>query len=329
MYSIENHDTRPQHNLALEEYLCRLAERERGSEFFMLWQNEPSIIIGRFQNTLGEINPDFVRERGVHVVRRNSGGGAVYHDLGNVNYSFITADQGEFSFALLTTPILRALAALGVTTELSGRNDVTIEGKKISGGAEYRRNGILLHHGTLLFDSDLDALAQALRVSEEKFKSKGVASVRSRVTNIRPHLPSGERIGAREFMALIEERIEGLTPRILTDADRAEVRRLAEEKYSTWEWNYGKSPAFTERKREHFPWGGVEALLRVEGGIVKDCSFYGDYFGSGDYAPLLARVAGAPYTRQGIKEALSGLETGEMFSGSSLADIERLLTPDI
>ena len=143
MYVIENRDHRPQHNLALEEYLCRMAARE-GCEFFMLWQNEPSIIVGRFQNTLEEINADFVRERGIHVVRRNSGGGAVYHDLGNINYSFIIENrEGEFNFAFFTEPIIRALRSLDADAELSGRNDIAIGGKKVSGGAQYRRESII------------------------------------------------------------------------------------------------------------------------------------------------------------------------------------------
>ena len=328
MYVIENQDTRPQYNLALEERLCRMAADE-GAEFFMLWQNEPSIIVGRFQNTMAEINADFVRERGIHVVRRNSGGGAVYHDLGNVNYSFISADRGEFDFAFFTTPILRAMAAMGVKAELSGRNDVTIGGRKISGGAEWRFRGLVLHHGTLLFDSDMEVLAQALNVDPEKVRSKGIASVRSRVTNIRPCLPPDGPATAREFMAAITRRIEGLTPRELTEADRAEVRRLMDEKYSTWDWNFGASPPFTIRRKMRFRWGSVEALLSVERGAITGCSFYGDFFGSGDTAPLLSRLRGAPYTQEGVREALTDYDPGTAFSGANAADMEALLLPEI
>lgn len=325
MYVIENRDHRPQHNLALEEYLCRMAARE-GCEFFMLWQNEPSIIVGRFQNTLEEINADFVRERGIHVVRRNSGGGAVYHDLGNINYSFVMADrEGEFNFAFFTEPIIRALRSLGADAELSGRNDIAIGSKKVSGGAQYRRGGILLHHGTLLFDSDLDVLSQALKVSQEKFRSKGVKSVRARVGNIRDSLPQAQT--AADFISLLEARIEGLTPRGLTPDDRAEVETLMREKYSTWDWNYGESPEFTERKRARFPWGGVEAYLEVDKGIITGCELRGDYFGSGDYAPLLERLVGTPYTRTALEKALEGLSTHEMFAGSTAEDILTLLTP--
>ncbi len=328
MYTIENHDTRPQHNLALEEYLCRLAARE-GSEFFMLWQNEPTIVVGRFQSTLSEINGDFVKRHGIHVVRRNSGGGAVYHDLGNINYSFVRADLGEFDFAFFTQPIIDALDKLGVHAELSGRNDIAIDGKKISGGAQYRHGGIAMHHGTLLFDEDLDVLSQALNVDAAKFKSKGVQSVRSRVTNVKPHMPNAGDMTARDFMALLQAQIQGLTPRTLTEEDRREVQKLMDEKYSTWEWNYGTSPAFTEARRERFPWGGVEARLSVQDGRVTGCTFFGDYFGTGDYGPLLSRILGTPYTREALHEALSGFEPGEMFAGASGADVEKLLTPEV
>lgn len=325
MYVIENRNTKPQHNLALEEYLCDKAARE-GREFFMLWQNEPSIIVGRFQNTLEEINADYVRDHGVHVVRRNSGGGAVYHDLGNINYSFITEDrQKDFDFAFFTDPIIRALRSLGVNAELSGRNDIAIEGKKISGGAQFRHRGIMMHHGTLLFDSDLDVLSQALKVPEEKFRSKGVKSVRARVTNIRPYLPQAAT--AQDFIRLLEGQIEGLTPLALTEEERSEVQKRAEEKYSAWEWNYGSSPVFTERKKERFPWGGIEAFLQVENGVVKSCALHGDYFGSGDYGPLLSRIVGRPYTRAALSEALEGLDTHAIFAGSTAEDIKKLLLP--
>ncbi len=325
MYVIENRDHRPQHNLALEEYLCRKAAQE-GCEFFMLWQNEPSIIVGRFQNTLEEINAEFVREHGIHVVRRNSGGGAVYHDLGNINYSFVMADrEGEFNFAFFTEPIIRALRDLGANAELSGRNDIAIDGKKVSGGAQYRRGGILLHHGTLLFDSDLDVLSQALKVSEEKFRSKGVKSVRARVGNIRTFLPQARSVS--DFIALLEERIEGLTPRELTAEDRAEVETLMKEKYATWDWNYGESPEFTELKKARFPWGGVEAYLKVDKGLIVACELRGDYFGNGDYAPLLERIAGIPYTRSDLERALSGLSTHAMFAGSTAEDLLTLFSP--
>ncbi|MDR2174971.1 MAG: lipoate--protein ligase [Synergistaceae bacterium] len=326
MYAIENKDTRPQYNLALEEYLCLRAIRD-GSRFFMLWQNEPSIIVGRFQNTLEEIDAPFVEKRRIHVVRRNSGGGAVYHDLGNINYSFVVPDAGDFDFAFFTEPIIRALAALGVRAELSGRNDLAIDGRKVSGGAQYRRGGVMLHHGTLLYDTDLEILSQALRPSEDKFQSKAVKSTRGRVGNIKPFLQTPLPVG--EFQKRLQDGIRDLTPLTLDERALSGVEKLRAEKYSSWEWNYGASPRFTERKKRRFPWGGVEAFLVVDEGTISECSFRGDYFGSGEYAPLLSRLAGRPYTRESVTQALEGFDTHALFAGSSPADLAALLAPEI
>ena len=325
MYVIENKSTKPQYNLALEEYLC-LRATSGGERFFMLWQNEPSIIVGRFQNTLEEIDAAFVEERGIHVVRRNSGGGAVYHDLGNVNYSFVMPDSGDFGFAFFTVPIIRALTVLGVEAEPSGRNDLVVGGKKVSGGAQYRRDGVTLHHGTLLYDADLDVLSRALRPSGDKFQSKAVKSVRGRVGNIKPFLR--DPLPAGEFQARLQSAVEGLTPFTLDGGALKEVQKLEKEKYSTWEWNYSASPRFTERKKARFSWGGVEAFLVVKEGRITECSFRGDYFGSGDYAPLLPRLTGCLYKRESVTQALEGLDVHEMFAGASTADLAALLSPE-
>lgn len=327
MYVIENRNTKPQFNLALEEYLCRKSARE-GSSFFMLWQNEPSIIIGRYQNTLEEINTTFVNERNIHVVRRNSGGGAVYHDLGNINYSFIMPDEsGDFDFALFTQPIIDALASLGAQAELSGRNDITINGQKISGGAQYRRGGTILHHGTLLYSSDLDILTQALKVSSDKIQSKGVKSVRSRVTNIASALPIP--VPLEDFRRNLQVLIKNLTEAELSPSEFDEIEALRAEKYSTWEWNYGHSPAFTDRKKMRFSWGGVEAFLNIQNGCIADCSFRGDFFGTGEYELILQRLTGIPYTRDAVQLALNNLDTHSIFAGSSQGDILALLLPDM
>ena len=327
MYVIENKMTRPQYNLALEEYLCARSTRD-GSRFFMLWQNEPSIIVGRFQNTLAEINADFVENEGIHVVRRNSGGGAVYHDLGNINYSFIVPDENaDFDFALFTQPVINALAALGVAVEHSGRNDIAIDGKKISGGAQFRRGGTVLHHGTLLYDTDLDILSRSLNVSEDKFKDKAVKSVRSRVTNIRPYLL--DPLPVSEFQQRFQREIQGLIPLELGADALAEVSRLEREKYATRSWNYGVSPRFTEHKKKRFLWGGIEAFLNVEDGSVADCSFHGDYFGSGETAPLLELLRGTPYTRESVRSRLENFDFSAVFAGATAEEMIALLSPDI
>ncbi|MDR1482931.1 MAG: lipoate--protein ligase [Synergistaceae bacterium] len=326
MYSIEDKNTDPRYNLALEEYLCLRAIRDR-SRFFMLWQNEPSIIVGRFQNTLEEVNAPFVEEHGIHVVRRNSGGGAVYHDLGNINYSFVMPDTGDFDFAFFTKPIILALAALGVQAEPSGRNDLAIEDRKVSGGAQYRKGGVMLHHGTLLYDVDLEILSQALRPSEDKFQSKAVKSIRGRVGNIKACMPAP--LPVAEFMERLQRGIHGLTPLILDEEALGEIEKLKAEKYSAWEWNYGASPRFTERKKTRFPWGGVEAFLVVSDGTISGCSFRGDYFGSGEYEPLLSRIVGRPYTKESVIQALDGFDAHTLFAGSTPADLVALLAPEI
>jgi len=188
MIRIVNDHTDPRINLAVEEYaLNYLDPRE---EYVILWQNEPTVVVGRNQNTVAEVNAPFIKERGIHVVRRLSGGGAVYHDFGNLNFTFIVDAQKEMvsNFEYFTRPVIQALASLGVEAEFSGRNDITIDGKKFSGNAQYWSKNRLLHHGTILFNSQLDVVQEALNVSADKLQSKGVKSVRSRVTNIYPYL---------------------------------------------------------------------------------------------------------------------------------------------
>ena len=193
-------------NLAAEQHVFDALPRDRS--WCLLWQNRSAVVIGKYQNTLAEIDLPFVEQAGIQVVRRLSGGGAVYHDRGNLNFSFITdaGDTETLDMKLFCAPVVRTLAALGVRAEVNGRNDLTIEGRKFSGNAQYLRGGRILHHGTLLFDSDLSVVTRALRVDEEKIRAKGLRSVRSRVTNIRPHLR--EDISLAEFRALLQQNIK-------------------------------------------------------------------------------------------------------------------------
>lgn len=239
MKLIENACTEPQRNLALEEYLCRLVRREGGG-FLMLWRNAPSVIIGRFQDAAAEVNAAFLRERGIPVLRRNSGGGAVYHDLGNVNYSFITSDSPGRCFVPFAEKILKALASMGVKAEFSGKNDITVRGRKVSGMAQWRHGGTLLCHGTLLFDCSLESLSSALRVPDEKLARHGVPSVRGRVANLKPLLP-GILDGA-DFMSRLQASLQeqtGAGRGALSGRDEEEIQGLMREKYMSREWNYG------------------------------------------------------------------------------------------
>ncbi|MBL3539925.1 lipoate--protein ligase [Aminivibrio sp.] len=321
MYYIEGQSHDPAFNLAMEEHLYRTVDGGHPG-YFLLWQNEPSIIVGRFQNTAQEVNRAFVEERGIRVVRRISGGGAVYHDLGNLNYTFIVPnDEGApFDFARHAMPVVRALEKLGVKAEFNSRNDLAIDGRKFSGSAQHMDKWRLLHHGTLLFDSDLSVLGQALAVDEEKFTSKGFKSVRSRVTNILPHLPA--KLSMAEFIAALRDSLSGTEQRSLTPGEVGAIEKLRATKYATWEWNWGESPEYTERKVRRFPWGKVEALLNVKNGVIVEARFFGDFFGVENRDELEAVLAGCPFRKEGLEERLSSVQLDRFFRG---ADPEEFL----
>lgn len=316
MYFIEGQSHDPAFNLALEEHLYRSVD-EGHPGYFLLWRNAPSIIVGRFQNTAQEVNRPFIEERGINVVRRISGGGAVYHDLGNVNYSFIVPnDEGApFDFARHARPVIDALAKLGVKAESGGRNDLLIDGRKFSGSAQHMDRRRLLHHGTLLFDSDLSVLEQALNVDEEKFTSKGFKSVRSRVTNILPMLP--KPISVSEFIDALRSSLSGTETSSLDETHVAAILRLRDEKYATWEWNWGASPEFTERKLRRFPWGKVEALLNVKEGVIRQARFYGDYFGAENREEIERALEGRLYREDALRKTLEGFPLERSFKGAS------------
>ncbi|HYE84267.1 MAG TPA: lipoate--protein ligase [Clostridia bacterium] len=316
MQYIKNESTNPYFNLALEEYLFNLDDN---NNYVLLWQNEPTIVIGKNQNTAEEINSEYVKEKGIHVVRRITGGGAVYHDLGNLNFTFINkgTEKKEFDFKKFTMPIVRALERLGVKAELSGRNDITIDRKKFSGNAQYVKLGKVLHHGTLLFNSRMEELTKALKVSEDKFQSKGIKSVRSRVTNIADHLPIN--ITVSEFKELLlkymfdeaNELIEGK----LSQSDLDEIDSLMNGKYMSWDWNYGISPEFNVRQGKRFENGKIEVLINVKQGIVQSIKFYGDFFGSGNLDEAEALLTGKRYDEEEIRSALAQINVSDYFKG--------------
>ncbi|WP_186567356.1 lipoate--protein ligase [Lawsonibacter celer] len=316
MYYIESQQLDPEWNLALEQYVFdRLGPRE---DCFMLWQNDRAVIVGKHQNTVEEVNAGYVKEHGVKVVRRLSGGGAVYHDLGNINFTFVSGYEGSsFDFASFCRPVVEALHSIGVPAEINGRNDMTIEGKKFSGNAQYMKHGHVMHHGTLMFHSDLEAIGQALAVKTDKIESKGLKSVRSRVTNIKPYAPEG--MTTRAFWSILRDhmfRAYDLKPYILTDGELAEVDHLRREVYSTWEWNYGASPACRIVKRRRIEGvGGLEIHMDLENGRLSGLCFYGDYFGNGDSSRLAARLMGQPLDAQALRPVLAAADVGQYFAG--------------
>lgn len=333
--------TDPAVNLAIEEHLLRNFAGDE--EILLFYINEPSIIIGRNQNTLEEINHEYVEAHGIHVVRRLSGGGAVYHDLGNLNFSFISLNRPENvqNFKKFTEPVVRALQGMGVPAQMSGRNDILVEGRKISGNAQYVTGKRMVSHGTLLLDTDLSQVVEALNVKMSKITSKGLKSVRSRVANIAEFLPepvSMEKFrlrllnsifagapGAENGSAGGYSDLSGVPQYRLTEADWESIRRLSGERYRNWDWNYGRSPDFNVQKTHRFPIGEIDARIDVQRGVICGLKFYGDFFGQADVSELEQRLAGVRYTRQDLAEALQGVDINAYFHGLSSAEFLKFL----
>lgn len=314
-------------NLAIEEYA--LKNLDINETYLLFYINEPSIIIGKNQNTVEEINTDYVEKNGIHVVRRLSGGGAVYHDLGNLNFSFITKDDGEsfHNFLKFTEPVIAALKKLGVNAELSGRNDILADGKKISGNAQFSTRGRMFSHGTLLFNSEMDHVVSALRVKKDKIESKGIKSIRSRVANISEFL--SKKITIEEFRLLLLQNIfEGyqeIPEYVLTDEDWEKIHQLSKERYQNWEWNYGKSPKFNLQNSHRFPVGSIDVRLEVNKGLIENCKIYGDFFGVGDVSEIEDKLKGCRYEKSGIEEALKEVDTTYYFGNVSKDELINLI----
>src|SRR5690625_4791872 len=319
--------TDPRINLALEEYVLRNKRREES--FLLFYINEPSIIIGRNQNTLEEINHEYVRAHGIHVVRRVSGGGAVYHDLGNLNFSIITVYAMERfnNYEYFTKPVVDVLRSLGVPAEVSGRNDILVDERKISGNAQFTTGGRMLSHGTVLFDSNLEEVVNALDVKMSKIESKGLKSVRSRVVNIAEFLK--EEVTIEEFREMIVERIFGRRSEVpeleITDDDWEAIHKLSKEKYQTWDWNFGESPKFNVKKTHRFPAGEIDLRIDVQEGRVSGLRIFGDFIGSGDVSILENLLRGVRYEPEDLAEALAHVEIEEYFGNVKKEEFLQLL----
>ena len=311
---IESRNTDPRYNLALEQVV--FDRLDRGSSYCMLWRNDNAVIVGKHQNTSAEINAAFVNAHNISVVRRLSGGGAVYHDLGNLNYTFIADNDGAVNFAAFCRPVQQALASFGVPAEISGRNDMTAEGKKISGNAQYMRDSRIMHHGTLLYDSNLEVLCDALHVTGDKIESRGIKSVKSRVTNIRPFMKADMPV--TEFRAALRRYLFDafdMQEYILSAGEEAEVEKLKDSVYSQWSWNYGASPPYNIRKARRIEGcGNIEILLDVgKGGIINHIVFYGDFFGNDDPIALAEILKGRHYEYNELAETVSAMDISRYF----------------
>lgn len=309
----------PYFNLAFEEYvfLNNMADR-----IFLLWRNDNAVIIGRNQNAVEEINPVYIREHGIHVVRRTTGGGAVYHDLGNLNYSFIrdykkSKKENIRDFAI---PLINVINGYGVKAEFSGKNDILVDHKKISGTAERIQNGRILSHGCILFNSNLPVMSQVLKTHPEKLKSKGVSSIRSRVGNLSDYIGGSETL--IDFKnRILDEIISSFRAGklILKEDELKKVKKLEQQKYRSWSWNYGESKISEIKNTKQFPGGLLEVSLYTDKGRIKECSFTGDFMAARPVAEIADRLRETPYDPCHVRKAVSVPNLNEYF-GSITAD---------
>lgn len=325
MYFIDNKNVLdPTINLAVEEFI--LTELDLDEPVLLFYINQPSIIIGRNQNTIEEINTEYVAANNVKVVRRLSGGGAVYHDEGNLNFSFITKDDGDsfHNFAKFTEPIVTALKKQGVNAELKGRNDLLIDGFKVSGNAQFATKGKMFSHGTLMLDLNLDHVVASLKVRKDKIESKGIKSVRSRVANISEFMEN--KMTTEEFRDLLlldifdVENVADVKEYVLTEADWDKIYAISEKRYNNWDWNYGKSPKFNLERTKRFPVGGIDVRLDVVKSVIADVKIFGDFFGVGDVTEIEDKLRGVNYQREAIEEALKDVDIKHYFGNITKED---------
>ena len=331
--AMQTHDIRT--NLATEEYLMNSGVMT--PPFMLFYIEKPCIIVGRNQNTVEEINEDYCKQHGITITRRLSGGGAMYQDLGNLCFSFIVpADRQRFGdFKTLVQPIVDALHEMGATgAEVTGRNDIVIDGKKFSGNAMYTRNGKTFCHGTLMFDVDTDAVAGALKVPKDKIESKGIKSVRSRVTNLKPYLkPEFQTLDTAGFRDELIKRIyhvddlsqAQVNEYQLTAKDQQAIHQIETERYREWDWVFGQSPAFTVKKRKHFDAGTIDARFEVQDGKIQMAKIYGDFFGVEDVHQLEKALIGKPYDVDSITKVLQSFDLNKFFNGIPANDVIELI----
>jgi len=330
MQYIESKSTDPSWNLALEEFV--FSRMNQKQSYFMLWQNHNTIVVGKNQNTVAEINTRYVRENGITVVRRLSGGGAVYHDLGNLNFTFVTDSNklSEINFSRFCMPVIEALRAVGIHAELNGRNDMTIGGKKFSGNSQYIRNGRVLHHGTLLFKSNLQTISNALRVNEDKIVSKGIASVASRVTNISDYLP--EEMTLERFKRILLQKMftaQIPEPYAFSEEEFAVVREIQMQRYENWEWNYGYSPQYIINKRRRIEGcGEIEISLDIKHGRIQAAQFLGDFFSVREVEELAERLKGCPNRKESVEAILPDNLVSECIRGLTVKQLASLIADD-
>ncbi|GEK29394.1 lipoate--protein ligase [Furfurilactobacillus siliginis] len=320
-------------NLAIETYLMEHANLDEPILYFYI--NSPCIIVGRYQNVLEEINQQYVKDHKIILTRRTSGGGAVYDDLGNVSFSFITKDDGDAvgNFKRFTDPVITALHEMGATgAAMTGRNDLTIDGKKFSGNAMHVEHGRMFSHGTLMYDVDQSVLTKALNVPADKIASKGIKSVRSRVTNLKPHFDAAyQNLTIEAFRDTLAKKILNLDDladaRVyeLDDAAQIGIQALSDRYFKNWNWIYGQSPAFSVTRRQHFPAGTVMFSFDVDEGKLTSMQISGDFFGQADIQDVEQALIGTTYEQTAVTNVFSKLDIPRYFGKITIAELVSLL----
>ncbi len=326
MRYLKNDCTDPHWNMALDEY-C-LESLPLDEPLFYLWRNAPAVIIGLNQNAYNEVNLKYLKEHGITLARRVTGGGAVYHDLQNLNYTIVGRSLNlEADFPGYMHFMLDALRSLGVDAHLSGRNDIMVDSRKVSGYAKRVYCDRLMVHGTLMYDVDLDALTRALDVDGSKLQAAGVASVRSRVANLKDFLPQYGSI--EEFRQALQERLSrGYRDAqlLLSSDDLAAIREMREKKFATWEWIYSRSPLASRNARAKFPsCGTVEVSLNVEHGLISQLSFGGDFLGNLPPEELAKALSGCRFDYREVCKVLSDRGVQDYFDGCTPQELARLI----
>jgi lipoate-protein ligase A len=315
MLCIESSYHDPYFNLASEEYLLK----SRGEEFFLLYRNNPSIVVGKHQNTLAEVNLSYVLEHGINVVRRISGGGTVFHDLGNLNFTFLTnGSEGQLvNYQKYTQPIIEAVRTMGIRATLGPRNELLIGKQKISGTASHVYKQRVLHHGTLLFSSDISHLSSALKIQSNRFHDRAVRSVPSTVTNIRDHMDHPMEVSEfqQRIYHFILGKLEGASGYRYTEEDLAEIRSLSQRKFSTWEWNFGYSPRYEYRRKLTGKAGNVYLQMQVEKGTIRAVSFTGDFMSTRPVNLLEELLVGAIHDPETLRMRISGIDVEDYITG--------------
>lgn len=328
MIYIVNKSNKPDYNIALEEYCFKnLLQHEK---IFILWINEPAIIIGKHQNAFEEINADYVKKHNINVVRRISGGGAVYHDLNNLNYTIISNEEkgDDFDFKTFSQPVIDTLKELGVTAEFSGRNDILIDGKKICGNAQAYIKGRIMHHGCLLFNTELSVLAKALEIPKDIISSNATKSVRSAVDNILPNLPN--KISVEEFanklLAHMKRKFPAMKEYTFSQQELAEIEKNRASKFGTWEWNWGKSPKFDINRHSRYTAGKIQVFANVKNSMIENIKFYGTFFGNNSNLEEIENaLIGVRYTYTNIENKLKDLNFNDYFAGFSLEELTKAI----